>query len=75
MKYLLLASLVLLSACGEKTASKSDKFVLPTELEHCELYRMSDTSVNVIYVVHCPNATTTTHAAGKYSKNITVISG
>lgn len=72
MKYLLLASLVLLSACSRQT-EESNRFALPAGLKHCTLYQMVD-NLTVVYVVHCPNATTTTHKAGKYSENITVIS-
>lgn len=72
MKYLLLASLVLLSACSRQT-EESNRFVLPPELKHCTMYYMVD-NLTIVYVVHCPNATTTTYKAGKYPETVTVIS-
>lgn len=71
MKYLLLASLVLLSACSRQT-EESNRFALPPELKHCTMYQMVD-NLTVVYVVHCPNATTTTYKAGKHPETITVI--
>lgn len=48
MKYLLLASLVLLSACSRQT-EESNRFVLPSELKHCTMYQMVD-NLTIVYV-------------------------
>lgn len=73
-KLVILTTLLTLTACTPHTQQTYD-FVLPPELSHCRVYKMSDRSVNVIRVVHCPNASTTTaHMIGKVMTSTTIVS-
>ena len=49
-----------LVACQPSSRELSYDFRLPKELNHCEIHKLSNGKMTVLYVVHCPNATTTT---------------
>lgn len=73
-KLLTLTALLTLVACTPHTVQKHD-IVLPSELSHCSVYEMSDSTGTKLKVVYCPNASTTTsHKSGKVRKSTTVIS-
>jgi hypothetical protein len=57
--------------CTPQSSLKQD-VVMPDELSHCKMYEMNDSSGRNLYVVHCPDATTTT-ISGKHKKSVTVI--
>ena len=74
-KFLLLASLVLLSACTPTTNSIDGDFVKPSQLQDCQFYRMRDTSGVSYVVVRCPNSSTSTTTSGKNKRTVVVIDG
>ena len=74
MKTIALIALLLFAGCSTKT-NQSNTFVLPPELSHCKIYYMQG-GMAWAYVVHCPNATTTTtHGHGKQQQTIVVVDG
>lgn len=77
MKYLILVIAVLLMmGCSKTTSERTHDYILPTGLEHCKVYNMTDGHVKSLTVVHCPDSTTsTTHSCGKSCiRHTTVIS-
>jgi hypothetical protein len=76
MKLLTIGILVLvLMGCTPLAETKVKRDVyLPDELSHCKLYDFVDSQGNILYVLHCPNATTSTNTTGKFKKSVTVVS-
>ena len=73
-KYILIIiSMVLLMSCSfEPSTSTKSNFIMPEGMKDCKVHYMSN-GTTAFYVVHCPNATTTTYKGGKHSTNVTVI--
>ena len=66
MKYLLLIFLV---ACSPSPYSKHKQgYSMPPEMEGCKVYNISDGSED-LFVVLCPNATTSTSWSENCGKN------
>lgn len=61
-KLLIVATLVLATtACQPNTRQLEEyEFLLPKALSHCDVHRLHNGRMTVLYVVHCPHATTTT---------------
>lgn len=75
MKKLIIASLLLLSSCAKETTNTTGSYEMPPEMEGCKVFYLQST-INHLYVVHCPHANTTTkHSCGKNcTRSNTVIS-
>lgn len=73
MKILMLA-ILLLSACDMTPQTKvvDTGFVLPEDLKDCHMYEMINRSGTALYVMRCPNSTTST-SAGKNPTTTVVI--
>ncbi len=73
MKLFTIGILVLTVMGCTPQSSLKQGVVMPEELSHCKMYELNDSSGRNLYVVHCPNATTTT-ISGKHKKSVTVVS-
>ncbi len=60
MKELALIAALLLAGCDAYTDDVSDRYQLPKGLQDCEVYRMTASRGKDLYVIRCPNSTTTT---------------
>lgn len=77
MKKLILICCLLLTACNvtpDKTGDVTNKANLPKELEDCKAYQLiTEAGIPNLYVIKCPNSTTTTtyqKQTGKIIENI-----
>lgn len=76
MKKVMLVMLIvvgMLTGCSPRTIQVEHKFDVPEELLHCKMYNMYN-GYTTIYVMHCPNATTSTMVAGKHPVHSVMIS-
>ena len=60
MKKLLFVVLVMLLAGCTPSAKELNFPVMPEELADCKVFRLSNSSGNIITVARCPNSVTTT---------------
>lgn len=60
---------VLLSGCEPSTTEISNEYIMPPGLEDCKLYSMFGSGGQILYVMRCPDTTTTTNA-GKHKKSV-----
>lgn len=58
MKVLTILLVLVLAGCEAKTTEKKD-FILPSGMEDCKIYRMSNGNYGIT-VVRCPNSSTHT---------------
>lgn len=66
-------SIGLFVGCSAETNTITDNYILPPELTHCKIFKLSNGSSNM-RVVYCPEAvTTTTHTVGKTTVSNTVV--
>lgn len=74
MKNLILVLLLLLVGCERTTKDATTNFILPTGMEDCKVYSMSNGRGIYITVVRCPNSSTSTsYSCGKTTCNASVI--
>lgn len=75
-RVLLIASCLLIAACNPHSEDATVDFpVMPKELSDCKIYWISG-KYRALYVVRCPNSTTsTTYRQGKTSATTVVIDG
>lgn len=76
-KYKLLSVLLggmLLSGCEQYEQDITQHFVLPPELSACTIHELSN-GFKLLYVVHCPNKTTSsaTYQEGKSSRTVAIV--
>lgn len=64
---------LMLVACSPNTKYATHNFVLPEELSHCKMYKMYD-GYRYVFVMHCPNATTSTMVSGKHPVRSVMVS-
>lgn len=74
MKYLLIISLLLLTACSPDAKIKHYE-VLPDELKDCKFFRLTDSSGSSITVARCLNSTTTVRQSDKPGTTSVIIDG
>lgn len=66
-------SIGLFVGCSAETKTITDNYILPPELSHCKIFKLSNVS-NHMRVVYCPLAvTTTTYVIGNASASNTII--
>lgn len=70
---LVTCAVTLLAACeADDPKNVTDKYKLPPELAHCQIYRV-DNGGGAMRVVVCPNSTTSTqYTSGKTTQNNSV---
>lgn len=67
---------LVLSACTPTAREATHNYKLPSELSDCKIFRLMNDSGDVMYVMRCPNSSTTTnYSTGKTSRSITLIEG
>ena len=80
MKKSLIILALLLCGCSKKTEQIDSKYMLPSGLEDCKIYRLDPEGLTrSLYVVRCPNSGTSTNWSeriGKSTKyhNVNVVS-
>mgnify|MGYP000395051724 CR=1 FL=1 len=70
--FILIFTILFLSACTPTHKNKTNTFVLPEELADCKIFSLSNTNGTTIFVTRCPNSTTNTSTVGKHSQHVTV---
>lgn len=77
MKKLLMvvAAAIMLAGCDPSTKDVSGSFEIPKELKDkgCVMYRMENEYAKALYVLYCPNASTTTQTQEKHPINTSTI--
>lgn len=74
MKNICLALLIIcLTACDNHSQNVTSNYSVPSELNDCKIFRVVNTSGNVLYVTRCPNSSTTTYVAQKNGVTTTVL--
>jgi hypothetical protein len=76
MKFsVILAMVMMVSGCGQKTTEISGKYILPAGLQGCKLFALEN-GMSYMRVMRCPaSATTVTYTAGKTTVTNVVIEG
>lgn len=76
MKFLIICSVALLTACTPTASETTDTWKLPSELEGCTVSRLQQNALTYMNVVRCPNSTTTaTTGKGKTQETVITIDG
>ena len=72
MKKSLIILALLLCGCSKSTERIDSKYVLPSGLEDCKIYRLnSEGLTRALYVVRCPNSDTSTNWSERSGKSTT----
>lgn len=77
MKKLLLvvSAAIMLAGCDPSTKDVSGSFEIPKDLKDkgCVMYRMKNEYAEALYVLYCPNASTTVRTQAKHPMNTSTI--
>lgn len=68
IKFLVILSLLLLSACSKKTYDVSEDYVMPDGLKDCKIFRVESGGLNELYITRCNSSVSTTRP-GKHAIN------
>lgn len=75
-KILILAAVLMLTACEPTTSDKTSTFALPDHLKDCTITNLSSTSAARLTVVRCPNSSVSaSYPVGKTQQTTIVIDG
>lgn len=73
-KLSIIAALLLVSACTPSYESGEGKFLLPPELNHCQVYKLRGSSSETVIVVSCPDRNTVgSSKQGKHKRHSVVV--
>lgn len=67
----LILALFILVGCDNTPKDKTNDYVIPTALKDCKISVISGKTVKELYVVRCPNSTTSTNWDENCGKNCT----